>query len=154
MPGPFVISLDRLKNGVVQKINTSLSPELFELQEPELAFLDPVQVLGEAYLTDEDLVLHLNASTIARMPCSICNRMIPITLSIENFYHTEHLNELKTPLFDFRSVLRENLLIELPHVVECAGGCPERAALSQHLRRKPSSDEENPYYPFANIKLP
>ncbi len=154
MSEPFIISIDRLNEGVVQKINVSLRSDFFEVNEPDLSFNDLVEVSGEAYLTDEDLVLHLSASTIAQIPCSICNRTVPFQLAIKGYYHAEPLTDIRTGLFDYRGVLREALLIELPKAAECRGGCPERAMIAPYLRKKNAPDATAHYFPFNDLKLP
>lgn len=155
MSDTFILYIDRLKSGAVQKIGMILSPEFFDVHESDLLFPDPVEVSGEAYLAEEELVIHLNASTIARMPCSICNQMLPFTLAIKNFYHAEPLSSIKTGLFDLREPLREALLIELPKTVECPGGCKEREAIAPFLKKKPeASSAPEDYFPFSDLKYP
>jgi uncharacterized metal-binding protein YceD (DUF177 family) len=154
MSDPFIIILDRLNGGVVQKIDAILPSDFFDISEADLFFNDPVKVSGEAYVTDEDLVLHLNASTFAQMPCSVCNQRVSLPLSIKGYYHTEPLNEITGPFFDFRNSLREALLIELPKVVECKGRCPERESLAPFLRKETKSDAPTHYFPFNDLKLP
>jgi len=152
MSDAFILYVDRLKGGTVQKIGLHLSPDFFDVHEPDLLFQDPVEVRGEAYLAEEELVIHLNASTLARMPCSICNQMLPFSLVIQNFYHAVPLSEVKTGLFDLRQPLREALLIELPKTVECPGGCKERDSIAPYLKKKPEAPET--YFPFSDLKYP
>ena len=85
-------------------------------------------------------------------PCAVCNKMIPTEVSVNNFYHTEMIQEIPSAVFDFREILREALLIELPLVVECnKGNCPERETLAPFIRSKERS--ENPtYFPFTDIE--
>jgi len=155
MSDAFILYIDRLQGGAVQKIRIILTPEFFDVNESDLAFQDPVEVSGEAYLAEDELVLHLNASTIARMPCSICNQMLPLTLAIKNFYHAVPLSSIKTGLFDLRMPLREALLIELPKIAECPGGCKERAAIAPFLKKQseaPNAPEA--YFPFSDLNYP
>ncbi len=156
MSNAFIIYIDRLKGGTVQKIGIHLSPEFFDVNEPDLIFQDPAEVSGEVYLAEEELVLHLSASTIARMPCSICNQMLPISLALTNFYHTEPLSSLKTGLFDLRDTLREALLLELPHTMECPGGCKEREIIAPFLRKDHPEAKDAPetYFPFSDLNYP
>jgi hypothetical protein len=153
MSEPFIIYIDRLKEGVVQKIDALLSSDFFEVDEPDLHFKDAVKVSGEAYLTDEDLVLHLTASTIAQMACSICNRMVPWPLCIKGYYHAEPLSDIRGARFDYRPVLREALLVELPKVAECSGGCLERKTIEPFLHKE-KQDNPTHYFPFTDLKLP
>ncbi len=155
MTEDFKIYIDRLKGGHVQKIEESFNPSFLEVDEDELQFDLPVTVRGEAYLTDDHLVIHLAAATAAEMPCSVCNKMIKTPLTVGNFYHTEPLSEIRDAIYDFREALREALLIELPRTVECnaqtgQGTCPSRETLTPYLRGKARSET---YFPFADIDI-
>ena len=145
----FCIYIDRLKEGVVQKIDLSLSPDFFEVSEQGLCLDKPTQVTGETYLTDEDLVVHFSASTIVQMPCAVCNQMTPFILAVKNFYHAEPLINIRTAVFDIRSVVREALLVELPNVIECNGECKERASITPYLRKAEQNSES--YFPFSDL---
>ena len=154
MSDPFVITIDRLTEGATQKIEGTVSPDFLEVNEPDLRFTDPIKISGEAYLADDELVIHLNASTLAQMPCSICNQMVHFPLDVKSFYHAEPLSNIQGVFFDFRTLLREALLIELPKVAECSGGCPEREILTPYLRKKDVLDTSTSYFPFNDLKLP
>lgn len=149
----FEILIDRLRNGVTQKIECAFEPEFLGIAEDELQFPKKVQVAGETYIAEDHLVLHLKASTVAKMPCSICNRMIEIDLRIENFYHTQPLAEIPSGVFSYSEALREALLIEIPQYVECNGGkCSERPSLAPYLRSS-KTKEEKTHFPFADMDL-
>lgn len=153
MTDDFKIYIDRLKGGAAQKIDFLLEPSFMDINEPELSFPAPVRVRGEAYLTDDHLVLHLQAAAIAERPCAICNKIIKTEVSVNNFYHTEMLKDIPSAVFDYSEALREALLVELPLVVECNGGkCPERESLTPFMRSK--DRKENPtYLPFTDMDL-
>ena len=151
MTEAFKIYIDRLKGGLVQRIEGAFDNGFLEIDEEELRFPNPVTVKGEAYLTDEHLVIHLSASTSAEMPCSICNEMIKTPLTVGNFYHTEPLLEIQGALYDFGQALREALLIELPRTIECnQGHCPAREALEPFMRPEKRA-EQTTYFPFADL---
>ncbi len=154
MSDPFIVCIDHLRGGAVQKIDTSLSSEFLDIHEADLTFKDTVKISGEAYVTDEELVLHLNASTSMEMPCCVCNRFISLPLAIKGYYYTEPLTDIKDPLFDIRNVLREALLVELPKIAECKGNCPERETIAPFLRKNTKSDAPTNYFPFNDLKLP
>lgn len=148
----FEILIDRLRNGVTQKIDGAFEPDFLGIQEDELQFPKKIQVSGETYLAEDHLVLRLKASTSAKMPCNVCNRMIEIELKIENFYHTEPLEEIRSGVFNYNEALREALLIELPQYVECNGGkCKERASIAPYMRAKPK--DEKTHFPFADMDI-
>lgn len=151
MSNAFTILIDRLRGGQTQKIEEILDSEFLAIEEPELYFSAPVAVRGEAYLTDDHLILKLKAKAIAMMPCAICNEMIKVELNVEDFYHTQPIQEIPSGQFDFSEALREALLIELPKYIECNGGnCPERATLAPYLRPK-EREEKTTYLPFNDI---
>lgn len=153
MDEPFKIYIDRLRGGANQVIDAELDPSFLEVDEPDLSFPEPVQLNGDAYLTDEHLIIHLKALTRARRLCAICNQPTLIDVAAHNFYHTEMIQDIPSAVFDFREVLREALLIEIPLIVECnKGKCPERASIAPFM----SSQErkENPtYFPFTDIEI-
>ena len=152
MSDPFVILIDRLKGGHSQKIEGAFSPSFLGTDEPDLRFTNKVIVKGEAYLTDAHLIIHLKASTKVAMPCSVCNQMIETDLKVENFYHTEPVEEIRGAKFEFSEALREALLIELPKTVECnQGKCPERDAMTPYLRSEKRSDKTT-HFPFADME--
>lgn len=148
----FKIWIDRLGEGNVQKIDGSFDPAFLEIEEKELQFHAPVRVVGEAYLADQHLIIHLRAQTKATLPCAICNQMIDMDLKVENFYHSEAITEIPSAVFDLSAPLREALLIELPKYLECNGGnCPERVNLAPYLRSTPKTDTKNINLPFADL---
>lgn len=144
----FHILIDRLKDGQIHKIDLSLEAEFLGPDEGELKFHKPVLVQGDAYLTDEYLVLRLKAATQIQMPCAICNQMIEIDLKMDHFYHTEPILEIRGAIFDFREPLRESLLIELPKTVECNNGkCEGRESIAPFIK----SEKEKTHFPFINM---
>lgn len=152
MDDVFQILIDRLKNGQTQKIKESFSPDFLDVSEKELQFLDPVEVSGEAYLSDQELILHFCIATKGFMPCVICNKMASFNLSIPNFYHAVPLQEIPGAIFDFRSSLREALLLELPQYTECnQGKCPEREIIAPYLKDETKNKKHHTYFPFSNL---
>jgi len=142
----FKILIDRLKGGQTLKLEEMADPAFLGPDEPELRFKTPVSVKGEVYLTDDHLIIHLKTDTKVTMPCAVCNTMIDIDLKVDNFYHTEPIEEVRSAVYDYSEVLREALLIELPRTVECGGKCPDRVMIAPYLRPQ---DRTN--FPFADI---
>jgi uncharacterized metal-binding protein YceD (DUF177 family) len=145
----FKVYTDRLKDGHVQKIEGAFDPALLEIDERDLQFHHPISTQAEAYSTDEDLVVRVSASTAATMPCAICNEPVSTPLSCVDFYIAEPLSEMKDGVYDFALALREGLLTQLPHTVECNGSCPGRKTMKQYFR----SEEEEKKSPFKDINL-
>ena len=139
--------IDRLKKGQTEKIDQTLERAFLGPDEKELKFSFAVKAKGEAYLTDDHLIIRLKASTKVLMPCSICNEMIESDLNVDHFYHAVPVEEIECAIFDYQEFLREALLLELPQTVECNdGNCPERATMAPYIR---SSDDAN--FPFKDI---
>lgn len=156
MSDPFKIFIDRLKKGETQKIEELLDSEFLDVNEKDLLFPEKITVKGDAYLTDDHLIVRLKAKTCVHMPCAICNEMIANELKVDDFYQAEPLEEVPSAVFDYSELLREALLLGLPKYVECnKGNCPQRAVLSPFFRSKEPDQkrtEKTTYFPFADIE--
>lgn len=152
MDNSFQIWIDRLKCGQTQLINESLPPDFLDLaKEDDLRTEAPVLVKGKAYLTESELILNIDASTRIRMPCSVCNQMTETELALDNFYHTQPLEEIRSGIYDFRTPLREALILEFPKYVECnKGKCPSRTEINPYLKGKTKDDDI--HFPFSNLE--
>lgn len=144
----FKIYIDRLKDAHTQKIEGTFSPEIFGLEEAELQFHHPVSIQAEAYTTEEHLVINFSASTTATILCKICNEPTGVPISCKNTYVTIPLEEIKGAVYDFGNTLREEILIEVPHLAECnQGNCPARETLEKFFR----SEDPKQKSPFKDI---
>ena len=151
----FKIYVDQLKDGHSEQISEELDPKFIEVKEEDLAFIDPVHVNGEAYLAEDELVLHLDVDTLATIPCAICNTLVKVPVELKNFYHTVEEAELKSGIYNFKEMLRENVLLSVPLFAECnEGKCPEREVLKKFFRDEDSPDSksgDDGYHPFAHL---
>lgn len=148
MDETFLIYVDRLKKGGVEKLKEEVPPAFLDVHEEEMAFEEPVHFEGEAYLADDTLVLNLTMRTGVRMVCSICNKPVSIAINVANHYHCVPLAEVKTGVYSFESVVREAILLEAPHFVECGEGkCPERKSLDRYFS---CAEGHETYRPFAD----
>lgn len=153
MDDAFKIYVEQLRDGHVEKLEESFSPEFLDVQEKELTFKGPVSFHGEAYLANDDLVLRFSVLCHYQLPCVICNQPVEQELEVQNYYHSVPLTEVKSGIFNFRDSLREVVLLEVPQFAECAGGCPERKEIAKYLKEPSSKDEEEEgYQPFADLK--
>ncbi|MFI5344331.1 MAG: YceD family protein [Chlamydiales bacterium] len=154
MEDEFKIYVEQLREGHENRIDEVFSPDFLEINEPDLAFLKPVKLQGVAYIAEKELILNWNIWTEALVPCAICNEKVPVEIEIDNFYYSEPLDAIKSGIFNFKSLLRETILLEVPLFTECnQGNCPSRKEVAQYLR-KPSeeeSDEGEGYHPFADL---
>ncbi len=149
---PFKIFIDRLKGGQTEKIDEVADPKFLDVDEKELSFPSKIEVKGEAYLTDDFLMIRLKVKAVALMPCAICNEMIKRELKVDNFIHAEPIEDIPSAVFDFGELLREALLLDLPQYIECNNGnCPERASITPFLRSQARAENKTTYFPFADM---
>ncbi len=153
MDDQFKIYIERLREGHEEKIHETLSPDFLEIQESDLTFKKPVELRGVAYLADHELILHWDIETEAIIPCAICNQAVPISIHIKNFYYSEPLAEIKSGIYNFKDLLRETILLEVPSFIECEkGNCPKRKEYAKYLKAPSDpSDQEGDYHPFADL---
>lgn len=151
----FRIFVEQLRDGSTEEIDETLSPDFLDIHERELAFSKPVTVRGQVYLAEEMLVFHLDIYTVATIPCAICNGPADIAIAIEGFYHAVPLSEIKGAIYDFREILRESILLEVPILAEChQGRCPQRESLEKYFKKEGapgSKEDEDGYRPFAGL---
>lgn len=151
----FKIYVDQLKNGHVEEINEEFSPDFIGVSEEGLSFRAPVFVKGQAYLADNELMLRLNVSTEATMPCAICNAEVVQPIVLKDMYEAKPLQEIPSGIFSLMDPLRDAILLETPAFVECNNGdCPERKHLEKFLKKQPSSmdADQTHYRPFEGLK--
>ncbi len=136
MSDVFKIFVQRLSDGQKETIEESLPPTFLDVHEEELRFLKEVKIRGEAEFVDQALVLRLTIGTEATMPCAICNESVQVKLEVPHFCHTEERANIRGDVFNFKDVLREAILLELPARAECQQGkCPAREDLAKYFSR-------------------
>ncbi len=152
MDDKYLIYLDRLRKGEKEDLTGKIPATVFEIEESELICKDPIEVTGEAYISDEHLILHFSASTKVTMPCSICNHMIEQNIEIKNAYQTIELTEIDGATFSSEQLIRDTLLLELPHFVECNNGnCKERPLIEPYLHKPEEEKGDDIHYPFSGL---
>lgn len=152
----FKIYTEQLRGGHERQIHERLSPEFLDTQESELTFNKDVQLDGCAYLAEQELVIHWNIQAEALIPCSVCNEKVPIDIRIDNSYCSESLENIPSDVFNFKELLRETILLEVPAFTECHGGnCPERKEIAKYLKdpSKEGDNQDEGYHPFADLDL-
>lgn len=150
MDDVFKIYIHRLTEGRTEKIRETLDPTFMDISEADLVFDSPIEVSGEAEMASTTLVIRLNVDTEIAVPCSICNNLTRVKISVRDYCHTEDLSDIKGGIFEYQNVLREAILLEVPLTAECSGNCPEREKLAIFFSsRKKKEDDE--YHPFENL---
>lgn len=162
MDDTFKIYIEQLREGHEEKICENLDPALLDLQEKELIFDSPIRLEGVAYLAENELVLHWQIKTTVKLPCSICNELVEKKVQIDDFYHSEPVDEITTGIYNFKDLLRETILIETPAFAECREGlCPKRKEYQKYLKEpsnhlggkaKEQAKEQEGYRPFAELE--
>lgn len=158
MEDAFIIYINPLKKGKVEAIDQQFSPEFLDVREEALEFNFDVAVKGEAYVADQDLILHLDIKTKATIPCSICNEPVNEDVEIKGFYYVEPLANIKSGVFDMSEPIREAVLLETPPFVECnQRKCPQRKKLEKYLshprEERENGEEISEYHPFKDLTL-
>ena len=151
----FNIYIERLRGGNTDEINERFSPNFLDVSDEDLKFTDEVTVQGEAYLAEEELILHFEIAAQGLIPCTICNEDVKVEVNIHNFYHAVPLTELKSGVYNFKDVVREAILLETPPFAECdQGNCGARTEIQKYLVKPEKDGEKNSedtYHPFANL---
>ncbi len=154
MEDEFKIYIEQLREGHDKQIDECLSPDFLEVNEPDLTFHQPVELKGSAYLAENELILNWNIRTEALIPCSICNDKVPVEIEIRNFYHSEPTEDIKTGIYNYKQLLRDTILLEVPSFAECnEGKCPHRQEVARYLKEhaEEESNDEEGYHPFADL---
>lgn len=149
MDDVFKIYIDRLKTKDLEDFETKVEPSFLMINENDLIFSKQIDVKGKAYLAQNDLIIDLNAKAYYNMPCTICSNMTESFLTIEHFIKAVPISSIKGAVFDFSSILRDEILLQLPQFIECnSGNCSQRTEINQYLKK----DKEK-YFPFQDIEL-
>jgi uncharacterized metal-binding protein YceD (DUF177 family) len=149
----FKIYVDRISNEKEELINESFSPDFLSVKEEDLRFKKELTVEGRAYLVDKELLLELDVRATVEKPCAVCNKWGELEVALSPLIHAEPLSSARSGIFDFSTLLREELLLQIPRFWKCNNGhCPQEEGLSKYFAKKGKKNfQENP---FANIDLP
>lgn len=156
----FKIYVDRLRDGAIEKISEVFTSDFLCQRDESLSYQTDVNVVGEAYLAENDLILHLNVSTSAEVPCTICTKPVTVPVTLEGLYIVEPLEEIPSGIYSFREALRESIILEAPRFAKCGGEkCENEAEYTKYLKQKSvkesrslSSNEEG-HQPFKDLDL-
>ena len=141
-----------MKEGDPDLFSGSIQANSLLPTEKDLSFPAKIELSGESYLAGDHLIIKLEAKTEAKIPCAICNAQRDVPVVLHNFYHAEPIEEISSGIFDFSSLLREDLLLELPGFTECDGKCPERQNISKYLKNEETSaSSHNIQFPFSDL---
>lgn len=148
------IYIERLRDGKSEEISEVLAPSFMEVNEKEMRFEKPITLSGEAYVTDEWLILNITIEAEVTLFCSLCNDPFAFTIRIENMMHEEPLENIRDATFDLLPLVRETILLEIPFYPQCGiTACKKRNELEPYLKKEGSEEESPPnrHMPFKDI---
>ncbi len=154
MNDQLIIFIDRLHQGKEERLQATLPPDCMELDDPDLQFRSPLAVNLRAYLADNQLILHLNIATEINARCAICNQLTTKALHLPSLTEVVPLASIKGNRYDCSPLVREVVLLEVPHYVECKGNCLQRAKIAHYLTEKDSNcppSQEDMQFPFSDL---
>lgn len=150
----FKIHVEQLRHGITEKIHEEFTPEFIDVHEEGLDFQDPVFVEGEAYIAEHELILCLNVSTFAMVPCSGCNEPVKVEVQIPKLYAAEPLENVKSGIFSMDALIREAIVLEAPQFVKCGQTvCLKQKEIEKYFHHAASPEDEDHYRPFEGLKL-
>lgn len=148
MNDDFTIYIDRLSQEKQETFDLTKNPADFLVCEEALSFVDQVKIKGKAYIAQSHLVIHADIEVNYEIPCNICNQRTVKPLSLSGQYYTISLDTIKGKIFDFGHLIRETILLEVPHFSYChETHCPEEETIKKYLTK----NEEKSNYPFADL---
>jgi uncharacterized metal-binding protein YceD (DUF177 family) len=151
----YKIYVDQLRDGKVERIERDFPSEVMDVEDSDLRFEKNIRVQGEAYQSEDSLVLHLDLETEGLIPCSICNEPVAVPIEAKGVYQVISIEDIKGHIYDTRDVVRENILINTPAFAECNGGrCSERASLAKYLKSQETANQEleEGHQPFKDLQ--
>lgn len=150
MTDTFKIFLDRLIDGSEQDLDDTISNDQLFVNEDELKFDNTTTVKGKAYLAADHLIIDIYAEVGVKMPCSVCNEFIPFNLKMERQKLTIPTEEIKNKVYNYKDLIKESILLQIPQTIECEGRCPERPSIEPYLAKK-KADLSN-HFPFSGLE--
>jgi len=139
------IALDQLQDGETIAIEESLPPGFLGIDETDLVSNRPIYLKGDASRVGDHLIVRFVAQTEVFMPCSFCNEMTLVPSKTG-----EMVYESDDQIFEYGKLVREEMILMIPHFAECAGGhCPHRSLIDQ-LRKKKSASSSY-HTPFSEL---
>lgn len=129
----FKVYIGRLRERP-ERHSLKVASDFLEINEPLLQFLDPIELKIYHYLADQVLICEWEIKAKFSTICSVCGESCQDSIEIDSYSHAEELANIPQSVFNFKDLLRDTILLHVPHTVECCGGkCPKREILSAYL---------------------
>ena len=150
------VYVDRVRDGNTDEISEELPSSFMDVHEKDIRFEAPIFLTGEAYVTDDYLIVSLTIETEATLICSVCNEPFTFAISIHNMMHEEPLENIKEATFDILPLVRESILLEIPLYPQCGiTSCNRREEIEPYLKKEQSPEQEesqpNGHNPFKDL---
>lgn len=149
------VYVDRIRDGEEDEISETLAPSFMDIHEEEMRFEDPVTIEGQAYVTDDWLIINLAIQTTVQLVCSVCNEPFSMAIDIQDMVHDEPLENIRDGHFDILPLVRESILLAVPFYPQCGlTVCNKRKEIEPFLKHdKPAVEEakEQGHNPFKDL---
>lgn len=146
MKQSYKIYVDRIRDGETESISEQLQPDFMQVHEKEMRFADPITFSGEAYVTDNWLIVRLKVATKVQLTCSVCNETFTFSIDIPDMVHEEPIENIRDKVFDLLPTVRENILLEVPFYPQCGiTKCQNRSSIEPFLKK------EHGHNPFKEL---
>jgi hypothetical protein len=132
------IYIDRLKEGQEEIFDEKVAvAEIFDTEEVGTLVEQPIDLEYKAYLAGHELVIEWRAiKADCFVTCTICNERFAFPVVIEGGRHIEPLDAIRGAVFNPSSLVREQILLEVPAYAECTeGACPQRETLKRYIEK-------------------
>jgi uncharacterized metal-binding protein YceD (DUF177 family) len=135
--------IERIRDDT-ETLSETLKPTFMDVEEKDVLFQDPIELKGEAYVTDDYLIIRMSIHTKARLVCSFCNNSFTFDIDLPNFLHEEPLENISGATFDLLPLVRETILLALPMYPQCGlTSCNHRDEIEPYLKKQSASN--NPF---------
>ncbi len=140
------IYVERIREGNIETIDEKLPPDFMENKEQDVSFKSPIEVAGEAYVTDDFLLIRMSIKTEAVLTCALCNEQFCFPIDIEDMIQEEPLEEIKDGVYDLLPLIRETIFLEIPFYPQCGiTACTRRKEIEPYLKKERPAEENSPF---------
>jgi len=150
------IYIERLRGGKNEEILEKLDPAFLDISEKEVAFKEPIEVKGEAYLAEDWLIIRLSIVAYVELQCALCCERFRYAINLEDMLHEEPLENIREATYDLLPLIRESILLEIPFYPQCGiTKCNNRQEVEKFLKKDNKVSEEpkgiNGHKPFQDM---
>lgn len=149
------VYVERIRDGEMESIEETLAPRFMDIHEQEMRFEDSVHIAGEAYVTDDWLIIQLAIQTKVHLICSVCNEPFVLDIDIPDMVHDEPLENIRDASFDLLPLVRESILLAVPFYPQCGiTTCNRRHEIEPFLKKEGDVEEaaeEHGHNPFKDL---